>query len=342
MLGLRVEELFNRFPREVSFKRNVVYNRDEFMKYVQLNNGINGVYTSLYDLNLHIDKIFFDLDNEDLNKAKEDAKALMGRLNEYNLPYIFLFSGRKGFHVYIPTSSWKSPNVETARYVLKTIQSSLSEGIKSVDSHVIGDVRRLVRVPNTLNKNNYCVPLPEDFVRWSVSRIIDYAKTPHDIDYDVKPVDIRKVVDFDFDYKPHDIDYNIPNKWELPSSFRLVIPLIRPCIAKTLIEDKEPPHMVRVDFVTELMWLGFNQEQVFHVIRELGWKDFNPQITRSQIRQIFERKYLPPSCSRLKDFVHCSNCGWFYFWGEVWRNNSKPTRPEVKHVEGDKNEIGRV
>jgi DNA primase large subunit len=84
-----------------------------------------------------------------------------------------------------------------------------------------------------------------------------------------------------------------------------------------LVEDRDPPHMVRIDFVSELMFLGFNQEQVFHVIRELKWSDFNVKTTRTQIKQIYERKYLPPSCLKLKDFVSCSSCGWFYFWGDV-------------------------
>jgi hypothetical protein len=331
---MRVIELFNKFPREVGLSRRIVHNMQEFMRYVELNNGVNGVYTSLYDTALAIDKVFFDIDNEDLQKAKDDAKTLMGRLNEYNLPYIFIFSGRKGFHVYIPLYSWIPPNIETARYVLKSIQLPLIDGISSIDRHVVGDVRRLARVPNTLNKNNYCVPLPNEFINWSLSTIIDYAKKPHDIDYDIKPIDIRSVADFDFDYEPIEQNFIINKTWELPSSFRLVIPLIRPCIAKVLMEDKNPPHMVRLDFVTELMWLGFSQEQIFNIIRELGWSDFKPSITRLQIRQIFEHKYLPPSCSRLKDFVRCDNCGWFYFWGDVLGDGSKHTRPRgVVNVE---------
>jgi hypothetical protein len=314
---MRVIELFNRFPREVGIKREIVHNINEFNKYIQLNNGIKNVYTSLYDINLYIDKVFFDIDNQDLSKAKEDTITLIKRLNEYELPYIVLFSGKKGFHVYIPTNPWQAPNLETARYVLKTIQNSLSNGIKSVDKHVIGDVRRLVRVPNTLNKNNYCVPLPDTFIYWDVVKIIDYAKSPHDINYDVKPVDVRQLADFDFDYIQHNIDIDLPKRWELPSSFKLVIPLIRPCLAQKLIEDRDPPHMVRLALVTELMWLGFNQEQVYHVIRELNWKDFNPKITRYHIKHIFEHRYLPPSCSKLKEYTRCKNCNWFYFWDKM-------------------------
>jgi len=314
---MKVMELFNKFPREVSLKREIVNDMNQFSKYIQLNNGINGVFTSLYDLRLNIDKVFFDIDNHDLNKAKEDTIKLIGRLNEYELPYIVIFSGKKGFHVYIPTNSWQSPNLETAKYVLKTIQSSLANGIESVDKHVIGDARRLVRVPNTLNKNNYCVPLPESFVDWSVSKIIDYAKTTHDINYDVKPIDVRQIVDFDFDYIQYNLDIDLPKQWELPSKFKLIIPLIRPCLAQKLIEDRDPPHMVRVALVCELMWLGFNQEQIFHIIRELNWADFDPKITRYHIRHIFEHKYLPPSCQKLREYTHCKNCGWFYFWDKV-------------------------
>jgi hypothetical protein len=318
---MKVMELFDKFPREVDLKRKIVYNLSHFLNYIQLNNGIKGVYTSLYDLNLHIDKIFFDIDNQDLQKAKEDTILLIKRLNEYKLPYIVLFSGKKGFHVYIPTKSWQAPNLETARYVLKRIQYTLSNGIKSVDRHVIGDVRRLVRIPNTLNKNNYCVPLPDTFIYWSISKIIDYAKSPHDINYEIKPVDVRQLVDFDFDYIQYNIDIDLPKQWNLPSSFKLVIPLIRPCLAQKLIEDRDPPHMVRLALVCELMWLGFSQEQIYHIIRELNWSDFNPKITRYHIKHIFEHKYLPPSCEKLKQYTNCKNCNWFYFWDKVEHEN---------------------
>ncbi|RLJ04134.1 MAG: hypothetical protein DRP18_05115, partial [Candidatus Aenigmatarchaeota archaeon] len=62
-----------------------------------------GTYASVYDNNpdITLDKVVFDLDNEtNLNKTLEDTISLVNRLQEKNIPYAVIFSGRKGFHIY--------------------------------------------------------------------------------------------------------------------------------------------------------------------------------------------------------------------------------------------------
>jgi len=314
---MRAEDLFKRMPRCVGLYGDIVNTWEELLRYVSVHNGVEDVYVCLYDTSLTIDKIFFDIDSFSLDRAFDAVKKLISRLDDYDLPYIPVFSGKKGFHVYIPIKPWKPPNIETAKAVLRDIQESLAGDIKEADRHVFGDVRRKVRFPNTLNSTNYATPLPPDFTSWSLSQVIDWAKTPKNVEYDVKLVDIETLTDIDVThYNNYYSSRQAPTStYNAPISVQSVLRLLRPCVAEVLLKDREPPHMVRVDMVAELMWLGFTEEQIVEFIKMLGWVDFDEKTTRYQVHHIFSRKYRPLSCSKLKDFVRCTKCGWFYWWG---------------------------
>ena len=81
-----------------------------------------------------------------------------------------------------------------------------------------------------------------------------------------------------------------------------------------MIQDPEPAHEVRTDFVAELYWLGYSEDEVVEIIRKLNWKDFDEKLTRYHVHKIFEKGLLPMSCSKLRNFVKCVKCGWFYYW----------------------------
>jgi len=305
---------FFRFPRCVGLYGDMASSERELLKYVELNNGLTDVYVCLYDVSYTIDKVFFDIDSHSLDRSFDAVKKLARRLEEYSLPYIPVFSGRKGFHVYIPVKAWTPPNIETAKAVLRDIQKSLAGDIKEADRHVFGDVKRKVRFPNTLNNGCYATPLPLDFTRWTLSDIVGFAKEPHDIEYDVKPTDLLALTEMEILYRDYAED-DVTASYDSMPRFRLVSKLLRPCLAKYLAVEKDPPHMVRLNLVAELRYLGFTEDQVVELIGELGWRDFDERVTRYHVHHIYERKYKPLTCRRLRDFVPCWNCGWFYWWG---------------------------
>jgi len=314
---MKVNDLFRKFPRCVGLYGDLVYSEEELNRYVEVSNGVRDTYVCLYDTKCIIDKIFLDIDSYFLDKSFEAVKKIVKRLESMNIPYIPVFSGKKGFHIYIPTTDWVPPNIETAKVVLRDVQESIAGDVKEVDKHVFGDVKRKVRYPNTLNGNNYATPLPLDFTSMSLSDIVDYAKTPHDITYDVKPINLLKLTDVELNFREYE-DVDVQSKYDAPVSVLSVLRLLRPCVADVLLKDKEPPHLLRVDLVAELRFLGFTEEQVVNFIRLLGWQDFDEKITRYQVSQIFRRGYLPLTCRRLQDFVEhrkCLGCNYFYWWG---------------------------
>lgn len=312
---MRVEDLFNRMPREFGLHRQLVKTRDEMDRLVMLSNGVVDVYVSLYSCDLVVDKIFFDLDSNNLEDAYRDAVELFERLKSYKLTPVALFSGRKGFHIYVPLKPFKS-NIETIKVVVKDFQETFSDGLKTVDRRVIGDVRRMVRYPNTLNVagKRYCVPLPSGWQEWDVEKIVDYSLEPRNIEFNVDFVDVERIVDVDY-HQPINLPKIDLKPWNLPHGAKIALMLLRPCVANVLLSDSEPPHVVRLDMVSELMWLGWSEEQVVTAIKQLAWKDFNESVTRYQVSHIFRKRYLPPSCSKLKHYVACNNCGWYYWWG---------------------------
>ncbi|HDN17492.1 MAG TPA: hypothetical protein ENF41_00355, partial [Candidatus Bathyarchaeota archaeon] len=263
--------LFYYYPREVGRYREVVNSYNQFTKYIQANNGIKDVYASIYDLQFRMDKIVFDVDAPSLEKAFDDVKKLITTLNDYDIPYIPVFSGGKGFHIYCLFKVWNT-NFEMLKFIHKQICLQLSNGLKYVDKHLFGNLRALIRVPNTLRVKYsvYCTFLPYDFTRWTTTQIIDYARTPHQPHYHLsEPPDIRMVFDVDFiGFKYGDVE--LPGTFPthpVPSNVYMFLkPLIRPCLYRVLLVDKNPLHLLRVELVAELMWLGYDEETIFNII----------------------------------------------------------------------------
>jgi len=108
-----------------------------------------------------LEKIFVDLDSEKLEEAREEAKKLYEHLETFATPLI-VFSGRKGYHVYV----WLPAALEDTalyEYIVKTL------GIKKLKLRTL-DVKacepaRIARVPYTKHhvSGNYCTPLDRDF-----------------------------------------------------------------------------------------------------------------------------------------------------------------------------------
>jgi len=253
--------------------------------------GSDQYIVSLYDLSLTIDKVFFDFDSTSLQHVFDEVKLFIKKLNDYNLQYIPVFSGQKGFHIYVLMKPWRPPNTETARAVLRDIQVKLAGSFTTADRHVFGDVRRLVRFPNTLNKTNYCVPLPYDFTSWTIEEIIRYAKEPHNIDYNIRDIPgIEAFIDEVHDYIGEDTGKLTPlhDFYDMPPRLHLIKELIRPCVFEAVTTDPEPPHIVRMALVTELMYYGWSRDSIYELIKSLKWRDFDPKTTKYQIDQIFQ------------------------------------------------------
>lgn len=114
--------------------------------------------------NIIFDVIAFDFDGE-LEEVKKDLHRLKkGFLDQLELEALFMFTGGRGFHVYIYFEAM-NPKTNIKRFI-KHVQKVISEECKltTIDPQTFGDTARLFRVPGTrhLKSGLYCTPLTQE------------------------------------------------------------------------------------------------------------------------------------------------------------------------------------
>lgn len=163
----------------------------EAKNYVDANEGsIKGYHGKAYS-----NRLFFDLDSkQDVNKAKEDAKELLHRLQQAGIKIeehvrVF-FSGNKGFHIEVPVNATYEPEE------LKSLCSNIAVGLESFDE-VIYNTSRIIRVLNTKHPVTglYKIELePYDLIELSVEQIKEKARSKSNT-FKVLPVEDVSVLD---------------------------------------------------------------------------------------------------------------------------------------------------
>lgn len=157
-------------------------NMDTYYKLVNLYNGKRPIYRSLYHFqkaednrvianSAIIDKIYFDFDGED---AYDQMQRLHNWLNENNYMHQVMFSGSKGYNVYV----FLKPKLATEVNLVAIHRYIENKADVRSDQQTVGDINRVSRVPNTLHIKSklYCVPLDSSIINEGDSSIREYAK----------------------------------------------------------------------------------------------------------------------------------------------------------------------
>jgi len=264
-------------------------------------NGVDEVFTNVNPLYGVINKIFLDFDGA---QSLKESQTVYQHLLSYNIPVIPVASGKKGIHLYILFKDREGR--DNKEVLLKATYSILIKALgketKSADPHVLGDIRRLCRVPNTLRppeNMSYCTFLPpgKGFLEMRESDLWWYIKGVHSYHYDLPPppsfeeLIIPEVEKINFNYK-------IPERKAKPvGGNEFLKRLIRPCLYRHLTMP-EPSHHVRVAATVDLLSLDFTPEEIAEMYRKLNWVDWDEEETLYQIRHCLHLK--PYSCSTLR------------------------------------------
>lgn len=140
--------------------------------------------------------IVFDFDNaKDISKAKDDALTLIGRLTQkgFKLEDISIFfSGNKGYHVEIPTST------EYTKQELVNIREALAGDLESSDT-AIKDTQRILRAPMTKHHVTGLFKTPitfDELTKLTIKQTQDLAKEVDESRYEMldNTVNIRAEV----------------------------------------------------------------------------------------------------------------------------------------------------
>lgn len=297
--------LFSFFPREMGNpKRTLAWNENDFKSFVNANNGINDVFTSVYDVNLNIDKIFFDFDGD---KSLEESIKIYNYLKEQNYNVIPVASGKKGIHLYLLLKN-KNYGLETKQLLYNATVSIVKKSFngetgKCVDKRIFGDIRRLCRVPNTLRppKNlGFCTYLPDDFVNFTRNDLERYLKAPHNIEYKIngKFPTLNQLIDNKLDLS-YEMTYEDKGRTiTVGNGCKMLKLVLRPCLYR-YIEGIHPPHEVRVASTIDLLQLDLSVDCICDFYKQLGWEDFDESYTRYQIEHLRRSNYQPFGCKRL-------------------------------------------
>lgn len=243
-----MKNLFNTFPREFGVKRTFVSNKEDFKNLINQFNGIKDCYSSVYPIisrgKRHItsiDKMFFDFDN--VGTCWESTLKLHRWLIKHQYKHLILLSGG-GFHVYVYTikntlTYPKNALKTTQHYIAREAGVTIGKPKESdVDEHVIGDIARIARIPNTYNikRKLFCIYiLPKDLDKtFDELKLIALAQRKKSHIFGTKLFDITK-----FDTKPVFVEMenievpDTPKKLNnVPGLLKLLPPFIRELLLK--------------------------------------------------------------------------------------------------------------
>ena len=337
-----IDVLFRHFPRVVGFrpatreffKRKKVTTRLEFLKLINRYSGTYEIFTSIYDNDKTIDKIFIDIDSYDtLDRALNIAKRLYEKLTvSMKLPVIPVFSGMKGFHLHIllkpkqyEHASDLLTNATLQLVTEKTDEEGIGQVIECVDQRFIGAINSLCRVPNTerIGLNAYCVSLPQSFLDLSLKEIIKLSKSKQTFEYDfsgykfcyltelINDQDIFSDVDRTYNTKEFDkVGFDRINFFPKSGDVkRYLKPLLPPCLFNEIIKP-EPSHAIRVA-TTAFLLMFLEPKQIENIFSRLGWVDYNQRMTHYQVQNISQRAIRPFSCKKLSFLTaskYCNKC----------------------------------
>lgn len=338
------------FPREIGLKRALVKSEHTYRNYVKRLGTLSSCYTSLYSFTRMneegrpdyryavIDRAWWDFDAGErggIEQVKVDVADLIKRLDGD----VRVVATGRGFHVH----QLFNESVVGAEYrlPLEHYQRRMARGLVTLDG--VGFPEKMTRIPSTYNPKRG---------RWAV--VIDgrkFSKDPEKYkipscplqDYDhFDPFNGMKVENgFDFltwlaKYAPEQEDFKSIESVSLDSEMLTAgsVPLM-PCLAHGVRQEK-PNHHVRVALVQHMAdtlrdFADPNaisteqklkiEDEIFDFIKGLGWKNWNPSLSRKGIRSTMKYKRVP-------------SCAWFIARGmcagKCWRYDGSAPIPDTK------------
>lgn len=303
------------FQLFVKPKRRITFSEEEVSKATKLINFLNGkkdLYRSVYNYisepagrNAFVDKIFFDFDPDGKNDPLGDLNALAEYCIKKNISFTPFFSGR-GYHFYIHTHKLfayelNSPSLAIREFVLDIINKL---GIVP-DMQVVGDLMRVSRIPNTLNKKTglFCIPLSKK------EALID------DPDYFKKEGSKQRTQQDAYGEQLIDL-----RKYDGKSRHKMTVPPISndvnctqiadniPMCVKNALHNRDPGYQERFLIITCLRDLAYTLPEVEKILEEyLSQEKFEHCVfEEEQLDYLFKRQELLfPSCDTIKMQGYC-------------------------------------
>ena len=318
------EVLFRSFPRTVGNPgQYLIYNAAQFNWFASVNSGNNDqCYSSVcsfYNGAPVTENLFLENDCTDLNAGLIPVRKVILWYEAHNIPWICLFSANRSYHLH----GLFEPELLSPKTIRKFADMILEQtGTTGLfDTHVIGDARRLCRIPNTQRDNGlWCIPLSRETIfNKNAAYIKSLAATPQFLSY----TDIKrpKISDF-IEVKKETITVQREITIAGCKEIFMLRDVLRPCIFKKICEPN-PRENIRLTATIEAMNHGITVSQLIGAYEKLGWVDWDRNYTRYKIeilehKRNIEKDYLIPFTKKQIGCTKKTTCLKCILKGDEW------------------------
>jgi len=245
-----------------------------------------------------IEKLFFDFDAAGkIQKAWEEAKQFALLLKtHYNVEPLLCFSGRKGYHIYVylqkPIKLDESQQ-HFAKQFYSRAQYMLLKGLhfEILDMQVLGDIKRLARVPYTIHEKTGfpCIPISLQHTPLLIESLMGFRT--HGLSEQFVKVCMNSVA-----HKSAPIGKSLKKKYSKG---------IRPCIEAALNQQLNGPngHLMRLAIAREYLAAGLAVMEVVGLFR--SQRDFDAEKTRYYVEYACKNPGRPFKCETICKLGFC-------------------------------------
>lgn len=298
------------FPREMGLYRGLAVSSGDIFTYLISQKYVD-CYASLFSYS-QIDMKVYDAVFLDIDGSYSDLKKVIDILDREGLPRTVYFSGR-GFHVFCYFQPTRIVN-----YNWRVRQWASEVGLigeeKLVDVNVLGDARRMVRIPYTINSKTglYCIPIDEDD---DYETILKNASDEHYVKkIKIEYSDLGERL-LKYPERQKNVNHVNSEMNDFPP-----LPLCISKIVDEMIVRRHLEHEKRLLLGTFLLKFMDVQRaaKVFNIL-----DDFSESYTEYQLEWLKKNNYQPFSCKRIKEELKLCNgerCIYYPFIGkkEIW------------------------
>lgn len=317
----------------------VVWNEDHFDIFLDKNEGQNHCYSRIGWISrtgaVMLDKVFLDLDGDApddmtdtalvrnlrgdvafrekvLGDVVDDVRSVAELCFEESIPVMGVYSG-KGVHLHLLYEVRENPTDQLASNQDWLVDEC---DIDTFDPQVRGDTKRLCRVPNCRRYDEmineatdlYTVPLSRSEMRdLTVDELMDWSHSPRQIKSpggSRPPYMVREGYGID-DGSGHKMQVNQQPVGEgtdaelIEQHEEWVSDVLQmPCLAER-IQTRNPSHTVRTHAAVVMMNAGLSNSDIMTVFRKMSWHDWDPDVTRYQLKKIRRKGVNSISCSSM-------------------------------------------
>lgn len=261
-----------------------------------------------------------------LGEVWDDVQSLVRECKRDNIPVVTVFSGL-GVHCHMLYQDRVNPveaKVSTSNYYIDECD------LTTWDRQIITDTRRILRIPNSQridagSTGVWCIPITEDEVlNNTIHDLLERCGSPKEIPiHDRYKKENRPEMEVMEGYEEVEektagtepledsVTTNMED-WE-EGVAKMCLPL--PCIRERFF-TQNPDHMVRFNGVVFLYQAGYRPYEVRDIIRDIGWIDYDEEITKKMTEQIWNRRYSESKCDTLNSLGLCVQGEMFEEYGD--------------------------